>query len=117
MSAHTPLILLIVGLSITALGIGVFYAQEQRFAQGQRSQLDAVVLDARPEELVVVSIVGQDVSAGDVNTLRIQVRYDGEGELPLNETYIQVKTKDSIADLQYRNGTTYRSVPDGFYTR
>lgn len=114
MNAQTTLILLVALLVVTSGGVMVFNAVVQDL-QGIPS---AAANDQQfTEDIALVNVIGTNISADDTyKHMRIQVRYDGDDPLNLNDTFIQVRTTTSTADLWYRNGTTQRDVSNGFYT-
>ena len=116
--SHTSLILLIVMISITVSGAAILYSFQQRTAAVPISILSES-LNEGANGLVVTNVIGTDDAGNDLSAMRIQVRYEGEGEgeLDINDTYIKIRMDDSQADLRYRNGTLERDIGSGFYTQ
>jgi hypothetical protein len=116
MSSHTVLILFIAGLIITVGGIVVIQEVTQTIRQtpgaiqGQDNTLTG------DDELQITNIVGTNVENETYRYIRVQVAYEGDEKLSLNDTFIQVSTGSSVADLKYRNGTPERDTDEGFYT-
>lgn len=115
MSSHNSIILLIVVLGITTAGVVIMTDESNQFLRQPRTaQKEAV---AEIGTLTIVSVVGHNVTSENINAVRFQVQYTGDGEILLNDTLIELRTDDSVADMQYRNGTLTRSVTDGYYTQ
>lgn len=112
MSSHTTLILFITFLIITVGGIAVIVEVKQNYEQ--RGMTANVVEDG--DSLVLINAIGYNISDESFRYSRLQVRYDGEGALNLNDTHVQLRTTSSVADLYYRNGTATRNETSGFYT-
>jgi archaellin len=102
-------------LIITIGGIAAFYESTKGVEQQARQEQRSYSATETPD-LTLVSATGSDPSQDSVRYIRIQVRYDGEGALNLNDTFIQLRTSQSVADLTYRNGSLTRSESSGFYT-
>jgi archaellum component FlaG (FlaF/FlaG flagellin family) len=115
-SPHGTLILFISLLIITVGGIAVFYEVTSDLKEGAQRLQSNTEQENTNDELELVSSVGYSVQNDTFKYVRFQVRYEGEGSLNLNDTFVQVRTDTSIADLRYRNGTTTRNVNTGFYT-
>ncbi len=107
---------MIVFISITVGGVFVLNSQEQMLRDGARTKAQEAITTAATDDLAIINVVGHEVSGRNISYVRFQVQYDGEGELPLNETLIQLRTRKTTADLQYRNGTLERSVAEGYFT-
>ena len=118
MNGSTQLIAIIAALIVTAGGVVILYEVSQNYQAGTKTVAKQQTTDTKKsEDLVLVNIVGTNVSNDGVKYVHFQVRYDGEGTLNLNDTLIQLRTGTSITDLHYRNGTTVRDSASGFYTQ
>lgn len=116
MSSHTALIGMIVAMVVTAGSILVFseitqsvQSKGNAIAQGENSKSD--------QGLVLVNTIGTNVQNDTFSYTKFQVRSESDEQLNLNDTFIQIRTDQSVADLQYRNGTAQRSEINGFYTK
>lgn len=117
MSSHTSLILLIAVLIITMGGVLVITEvaqQDQLTAKSTRAQQTR---QDQSGSLILVNTIGYNITNDTYKYAKIQVRYEGDDPLDLNDTLIQVRTRATTADLYYRNGTTERDVASGFYTQ
>ena len=103
-------------ISITVSGAAILYSFQQRTAAVPSSILSES-LNEGANGLVVTNVIGTDDAGNNLSAMRIQVRYEGEGELDINTTYIKIRMDDSQADLRYRNGTLVRDIGSGFYTQ
>jgi archaellin len=120
MNGSTALISLIVILIVTTGGVLVAYDLSSNYraaAKATRSQQKTDGTTSASQDLHIVSVVGTNVQDDGVKYVQIQVRNDGGQVYDLNDTLIELRTDKSVSDLQYRNGTTNRSVVDGFYTQ
>jgi hypothetical protein len=114
--SHTALILLIVMISVTVGGIALLYDFQQRAAAVPSAMSQGFIAE-NEDDLTVVNVIGTDAAGRNLSGVRIQVRYDGEGELDINDTFIQIRMDESTADLRYRDGTLERSIAEGYYTQ
>jgi archaellin len=116
-SSHTSLILMIVMISITAGGAYIFFEHAASYRSAPTASVrETTSAAATADDLAIVNVVATPVASNNVSYIRIQVRYTGNEKLPLNQTFIQIKTDESTADLHFRNGTLTRSVSNGYYT-
>jgi len=113
--SHTSLILLIVMVSITVGGVFVFVEFQQNAAAAPGRILASNTAEQR-ESFTILNVVGIDVDGRDIAGVRFQVQYTGGGKLPINDSFIQIRMQDSIADLQYREGDLVRDAGTGYYT-
>jgi hypothetical protein len=116
MSSHTSMILLIVVLGITTAGVLIMTQEGQNFLNKPQASVREGVQPS-VNDLTFVSVVGHNVTAEEITVLRFQIKYEGDDELVLNESFIQFQTEESTADLRYRNGTLAKSIADGYYTQ
>jgi hypothetical protein len=114
--SHTSLILMIVMVSITVGGIMIFYDFQRTSAAVPRNILDNS-FERQQNDLVFVSVVGRDTTGRNMSGIRFQVRYEGDEKLSINDSFIQIRMPDSIADLKYRDGTLERDSGVGYYTQ
>jgi archaellin len=115
MNGVTAMVLLITGLIVAIGGVAVIYENTQVFQQVPHASTNQE--QDRLPELEIINIVGTEVEDETYKYLRIQVEYTGDEPLDLNDTHVQLRTSKSVADLDYRNGTTQRNVTTGFYTQ
>ena len=104
-------------LIVTTGGVLVVYEISSNYRDRGQQVTKEAPTTARSDELDVVSVIASNITDDGVKHVRFQVVYEGDGTLALNDTLIQLRTDLSISDLHYRNGTTNRSVTDGFYTQ
>jgi hypothetical protein len=105
MNAHTTMIMLIAVLAVTTAGVVVFYqitGEAQQTANNIQNQQD----DASPS-LEIVNIIASDIEDDTYHDINIQIEYTGDEQLALNETFIQIRTEQSVADIYYGNNTSY----------
>jgi hypothetical protein len=113
-SGHSALILLITLLVMTTGGVLIFYqfaGETQQVPLAMRRQSDDI------GDLVLVNVVGSNIVDNSYKHVQIQVRYEGDEPLALNDTFIQLSTQTSSADLAYREGEPVRDEETGFYTQ
>lgn len=115
--SQTTLILFIVMTIITVGGLTVMIEFQRGAGSGASRLINSDESTQRTGNLDFVNVVGMDLVGRNISGVRFQVRYEGEGKLRINDSFVQIRMGQSIADLEYRDGDLVRDTATGYYTQ
>jgi archaellin len=108
------LILLIVGLAITATGAALLYSKFSRY--GRDSMISGkMVLDDIKSGVTIENIATRNDDSYDTLIVTIEPT-EGSAPIDLGDMVIIIEQRNTTAILMYRNGTLARDLDNGYYT-